>query len=29
MIIAMASLRRRLWRRTDSPFSRILSLARD
>jgi serine/threonine protein kinase len=29
MIIAMASLRRRLWRKTDSPFSRILSLARD
>ena len=29
MIIAMASLRRRLWRRTDSPFSRMLSLARD
>ncbi len=29
MIIAMASLRRRLWRRTDSPFARMLSLARD
>jgi len=29
MIIAMASLRRRLWRKSDSPFSRILSLARD
>ena len=29
MIIAMASLRRRLWRKTDSPFSRMLSLARD
>jgi hypothetical protein len=29
MIIAMASLRRRLWRKTDSAFSRMLSLARD
>lgn len=29
MIIAMASLRRRLWRKTDSPFSRIWSLAQD
>lgn len=29
MIIAMASLRRRLWRKSDSPFSRMLSLARD
>jgi tRNA A-37 threonylcarbamoyl transferase component Bud32 len=29
MIIAMASLRRRLWRRNDSPFARMLSLARD
>jgi hypothetical protein len=29
MIIAMASLRRRLWRKTDSPFSQLLSLARD
>lgn len=29
MIIAMASLRRRLWRKSDSSFSRILSLARD
>ncbi len=29
MIIAMASLRRRLWRKNDSAFSRMLSLARD